>query len=143
MKAVLLGRDNPRSLDPRYALYPRPRGCAGHRLYETLREVSGASLTDYRDGFDRRNLVTGPWSREAGRRAAEGFTPPQEGTIVVVLGQDVARALSLAPTLIDPQERDGRIYRVVPHPSGRNPWYNEPMNRLVVGLLLEELLCPK
>lgn len=109
-----------------------------------LHEVSGASRRDYAEGFERRNLVTGPWSAKAARAAAASFTPPPPGATIVVLGAETARSLGLDPRLVDPQARDGWpgvVCRVVPHPSGRCRWYNLDEHRLVVGLLLEELMC--
>lgn len=143
MKPLIIGQNNPRSADLRHALYPSPRGCSGHRLWAMLHEVSGASRRDYTEGFDRRNLVTGNWSRKAASEAACRFTPPPPGATVVVLGAETARSLGLDPRPLVPQERagwPGVAVRVVPHPSGRNLWYNDEMNRLVVGLLMEELL---
>lgn len=134
---------NPLSTDPRHALYPSPPGCSGYRLWRMLHEVSGASRSDYCEGFDRRNLLRGRlWDRPLARTAARRFSSTlSQGTIVVVLGQEVARALGLNWRLMEPQRgAGGCVYRVIPHPSGRCRWYNEPENRLVVGLMLEELL---
>lgn len=60
---------------------------------------------------------------------------------VVALGAQVQRALRLdkVPPL-GLARRGGTTFRSVPHPSGRNPWFNCPHHRMAVGLLLEELV---
>ncbi len=45
----------------------------------------------------------------------------------------------LPPVLVHPQQAAGCTWRQIPHPSGRNRWYNEPKNVKVVELLMEEL----
>jgi hypothetical protein len=141
MRPILLGMQNPHNTKPGFALYPAPRGCTGHRLWQMLHEVSGCRPLQYVQSFDRRNLVTGPWSREAARVAVRTFIPPPAGGTVVVLGQEVARALGLETAPFSRFVVEGTTWITVPHPSGRNPWYAEPAHRLAVGLLLEELLC--
>lgn len=153
MKNILVGMNNPLGVDPRYALYPSPERSAGHRLWRMLHEVSGATRVDYRDGFDRRNLVVGEWNAHEARLAAarignelcrDLLSPRPGGKLptVVALGREVAEAFELPREhgLIIPYERGGVIWRQVPHPSGRNLWYNEPEHRMMVGVLLEELL---
>lgn len=138
MKPILLGMNNPLSLAPEHALWPLPPGCTGARLWKMLADVSGASRGDYVRGFERRNLLTGRWTAPAARAAT--FSPPQGGTIIV-LGAEPVDALGHTRRLIHPYGKDGAVWRQVPPPSGRNPWYCNPDHRLVVGLMLEELLC--
>ena len=107
-----------------------------------LRDASGLDRGGYLRRFRRANLVGGPWSAAAGRDAARALRGDLEGGVprtVVVLGRDVARAMGLSDVLVHPQRRGPVTYRVVPHPSGRCRWYNEPLHRVVVGLLLEEM----
>jgi len=139
MRAILLGMNNPYGADPEYALFPAPEGCAGHRLWQLLREgAPGVLRQQYLDAFDRRNLVAGVWSMATARAVAENFDPPR-GSTVVVLGAGPRDALRLPEGLVHPHVRGGVTYRQLPHPSGRNPWYNHPTHRLVAGLLLAEL----
>lgn len=145
MRTVLIGMNNPVSSDPEHSLYPAPPGCAGHRLAKMLCDVSMIGRGAYIKGFDRRNLLVGQWVPAAAREAAvrfevENAVYPQIGT-VVLLGNEVRDAFRHAPRLVHGYRRGGMTYRQVPHPSGRNPWYNDPDHRLVVGLMLEELLC--
>lgn len=148
MKNMIVGMTNPLGDDPRMALFPSPERSAGHRLWRMLHEVSGATRVEYRDGFDRRNLVVGEWNANAAKdgaaRLREELELPRPGgrpLTVVALGREVAAALDMSFELISPVVRDGVIWRQVPHPSGRNLFYNDPVHRMMVGVLLEELIA--
>lgn len=135
--------NNPQSDDPRHALFPHPPGCTGHRLWRMLHERCGAESIEYVTSFDRRNLVTGTkFTAERARRGAQELLPRLTDYHVVLLGSDTVRAFGLvsAPALVwqaggGPWARWCRM----PHPSGRNLWFNDEVNRLAAGLLLEEL----
>jgi hypothetical protein len=109
------------------------------------------------------------WNRLAARARAHEIVCElrDSGRVVVLLGQSVREAFDyvlkdenkfvistgplsaewtgersgfgLPPLLVHPQEAAGVTWRQIPHPSGRNLWYNEPENRKVVELLMEEL----
>lgn len=146
MKPILLGMNNPISSDSEHALYPYPPGCTGHRLWEMLRAVRPEVMRwDYLKTFDRRDLVSGKlWTISLARDAVRELVLPP-GSVVVVLGEEVRRVLSLERCLIHPRsspdwpEPGGPVFRQLPHPSGRNPWYRHPTNRLLAGLLLAQL----
>lgn len=151
MKSILVGMNNPLGTDPRHALFPSPPGCSGYRLWRMLHEVCGATRVDYRDGFDRRNLVHGEWNVDAARDGAarllvelSDLPSPRPGgkmLTVVTLGRELGQIFGLPrEQMITPLVRDGVAWRQVPHPSGGNTWYNDPDNRMMVGVLLEELL---
>lgn len=140
MKPVLLGMNNPHGGDPKYALAPFPRGTAGHRLYEMFNEVRPTYRVHYMEAFDRRNLLESRiWNAASARVQAQEMLTEFQGREVVLLGREVADAFGLSRQLILPLDLHGVRWRQVPHPSGRNPWYNEPVHRQIVGLLLEEL----
>lgn len=143
MKPVLIAMNNPHSDDPRHALYPAPQGTAGYRLWQMLAEVRpGVTRVSYRDAFDRRNLVLDRVWDSASARGAAALLDFPPGTVVVVLGDEVRRALGLRPCLIHPTADlglEGVYTRQLPHPSGRCRWYNHPTHRLLAGLLLAEL----
>src|ERR1017187_2411434 len=117
MKTIIVGMNNPLGAHPAHELYPAPERSTGHRLWRMLHEVSGATRVEYRDGFDRRNLVVGEWSAA---QAAEGadrlfaelreLPPPRPGgklLTVVALGDEVAGALLLrGQDIILPRVRD-------------------------------------
>lgn len=140
---MIIGMNNPVSSQDGHQLYPYPPGCTGHRLLAMLCErLPNVTRRQYLDTFDRRNLVTGTIydrhvaSREAQRIFAELWG---SGRVVVLLGRDVQRAFGHPPVALHPQLIGGTTWRQIPHPSGRNPWYNGRNNRRTVGLLLEEL----
>lgn len=91
---------------------------------------------------DRRNLLSSrTWDAAAARSESDGLWESLEGRTVLVLGESVRRVLWLNP--VPPllwNERGGVRWCLIPHPSGLNRWYNDPLNRLVVGLRLEELI---
>lgn len=92
------------------------------------------------DAFDRHNLLHARrWNMQEARAAALVLIPRMQGREVVVLGADTAAALGLPRLLLHPQTVWGVRWRQLPHPSGRNPWYNVPVHRDITGLLLEEL----
>jgi hypothetical protein len=134
---------NPLSRDPEHALYPSPPGCTGHRLWQLLRiRQPGVTEQQYLRAFDRRNLVAGrEWDTLTGEMNAVIMTSELwcSGRTVLLLGEKVRRAFGLEKLLVHPQERDGCTWRQLPHPSGRNAWYNAQDNRRVASLLLEEL----
>jgi len=142
MKPLLIGMNNPLSLQPGHELYPAPEGCTGHRLWRMLNARTGASRAQYLDSFERRNLVRHvTFNATIARMNADDITRELFGTgrIVILLGQDVRRAFNIPPLLIHPQIIGGCTWRQLPHPSGRNLWYNEPENLRVAELLMEEL----
>lgn len=129
---------NPISDDPEFDLYPYPEGSTGWWLWKMLPEDT--TRAQYLDMFDRRNLLRArEWSGDAARRAAKLLLPTLTGRAVVVLGTQVRAALSLPLTeplvwrRCVPYEFD---WIAVPHPSGRNRWYNGPGHRDEVGAML-------
>lgn len=142
MKPIIIGMNNPLSVAPEHALYPSPPGCSGWRLWMLLRErLPSVRRGDYVRAFDRMNLVVGPWSRAAARERAEALVAGgdlRERT-VLLLGSEVREAFGLPARLVHPVYSGGFTSRQLPHPSGRNLWYNDPDNRRLAGMVLEEL----
>lgn len=143
MKPVLIGMNNPLSSMDGHQLYPHPDGCTGHRIYEMLRErLPDVRRGQYLTAFDRRNLVTGQsFSKVLAKQEADRMYAEFWGTkrTVVLLGEEVRRAFGHPRLLVEPQMIGGCTWRQIPHPSGRNLWFNDPAHRKLVGLLLEEL----
>ena len=137
-RVALSGMNNPHGPHPRMALWPDPPGCAGHRLWQLTAARTGASAMDYARAFHRYNLVQrGDFSRNAARDRWHLIEPEllSEFDTLVLLGVEVSQAigldiplLTITPSMI-----------LLPHPSGRNRWYNDPVNRTVVEILMEEL----
>jgi hypothetical protein len=143
LRPVLLGMNNPVSSDPAHALYPHPPGCTGWRLWDMLNDRMDVSKTQYLRAFDRRNLVDGKtWHPgEAARRAAS-LIEELRGREIVVLGAAPRRILGLPELLVHPIQWRGSTWRQLPHPSGRNLWYNDPTCRVLASCLLAELYSP-
>lgn len=143
MRPVLIGMNNPVSSNPSHALYPAPEGCTGHRLFKMLQSrVPTATRSEYLRRFDRRNVVSlkvfdRQLALEGARRLDQEFFG--SGRTIVVLGADTIKAFGIPPLLIHPQIIGGSTWRQIPHPSGRNLWYNDPQNTLLVSMLLEDL----
>lgn len=143
MRPILIGMSNPYGSEPAHALFPVPASSAGGRLWAMLHDVRPElSRHSYISRFDRRNLCNGPWVSAAGHRNAGAMLPFPPGSQVVLLGDAVRRAFGLRPLLLHPcpdfPQADVTV-RQLPHPSGRNLFYNDPTHRLLAGLLLSEL----
>jgi hypothetical protein len=131
VKPIIVGMNNPHSIEPRDALIPSPVGSAGYRIYEMLRaagtrEGVGISHVSYMDRFDRINMLNSSLWR-----------------IVVLCGKSVATTLSdglkgLSFNINVRTHRDFQYY-LIPHPSGLCREYNDPAMVRRVGELLLEL----
>jgi hypothetical protein len=152
MNPLLIGMNNPYGTDPHYALYPLPEGSAGGRLYEMIHEATGLSRSQYVRSFDRINLVEGPWSPSKARSRVIDLRPSLAGRVVVMLGREVqlafevvvpimeeAQLFEVGPALARGSPGGLITYYAIPHPSGRNPWYNDPQNRCRVVALLRRI----
>lgn len=147
MRPLLLGMNNPHSDNPRWDLAPYPDNSSGWRLWKMIDDRVGISKRDYMKVFARHNLLhSRTWDKRKVKDAAFAatfFTKP--GVTVVLLGDDVRRAMNLfnggkiQKILIHPQVVNGVTYRCVPHPSGRNLFYNDPIQRELVAMLLVDL----
>jgi hypothetical protein len=105
-----------------------------------LEERCRIAPSTYARAFDRRNLVRGStWDREAAEAEARRIHRHAAGATIVLLGEKVRRAFGLPKQLVHPIVRDGVIYRQIPHPSGRNHFYNDPVQRALVAVMLEDL----
>jgi hypothetical protein len=142
-KPLLIGINNPVSPEPEFALYPRPAGCTGHRIYEMLQSrIPSVTMENYIERFERRNLLsTTVPSKVLARESAAKIEQELwgSGRVVVLFGADVALAFGHPRLLLHPQLIGGTTWRQVPHPSGRNTWYNDQSNKFLVASLLEDL----
>ena len=147
-RSVIVGMNNPISMRPEHALYPHPAGCAGWRLWKMLNEESGASKHEYLDAFERVNVLTGKWIKAEAHRSAVELQRAYTGRTILLLGRDVQQAFD-APKDLSPLDcyrhhaslvpRFTTTFYLVPHPSGRNTWYNAEGNRRMVAALLGRL----
>lgn len=142
-RPLLIGISNPVSSAPEHALFPYPPGCTGHRILQMLQtRLPEVTRQDYLRRFERRNLVPHKVvsmniARETAMRIQKELWG--SGRNVVLFGEEVRRAFGHPRSLLHPQVIGGVTWRQVPHPSGRNHWFNSSENRDMVALLLEEL----
>lgn len=147
MNPVIIGMNNPYGVDPHYALYPLPENSAGGRLYDMIREGTHLTRPQYVSMFDRYNLVSGPWNAVAAKHRICELLPQLADRHVVLLGKEVQRAFGvLTKAAVGEDRRVVRLlpraeatFYAIPHPSGRNQWYNDPENRERVVCLLARL----
>lgn len=155
-KPILIGLYNPYSPNPEHALVPYPERSAGHRLWKMLDSAPMIYGPDvflarndkdrYADAFDRRNLAFKFNDTVAARLkalACEMDIP--KGSHVILLGREVLTAFTtkerpLKALLIHPQVHDGVTWRWLPHPSGRVTQYNDPVFRMLAGMVLADVL---
>lgn len=125
-KPLILGMNAPRGGEP---LLPTCPNSAGRRLWD----LSGLSLEDYVSLFERDNVLRGKqqWSWKKARSSAQSVKTEVRGRHVIVLGRDVWRALDLPATAValDTVTSGDSYWTLVPHPSGKNLWYNSIENR--------------
>lgn len=130
MKPLLVGEANPYGSDPHYALYPYPRGCAGHRLCE---KVMGLTDREYLTRFERVNLCPSRWSAREARERAAALLDEYPRAPVVLLGARVTAAFHhpFHPFTAWRMGDDavlgrGRTFACLPHPSGLSRAWNAP-----------------
>lgn len=131
-KPLLVGELNPYGANPRYALYPLPKGSAGGRLSKV---IMGLEPREYLKRFDRVNLCTVRWSNDEAIARADMILASREDGVIVLLGNRVTVAFGLKfdPFTVrrlwttDPTASIGHKIVVLPHPSGRNRYWNDPL----------------
>jgi hypothetical protein len=137
-KIIIIGEaPTPGNRQAGQALHPHL--CASGRR---LLDYSGWTLAEYLGRTDRRNLYphpvdkSTPWNAAFARIAAQvdARSIPLGGT-VILLGHRVAEAFGYvhASVLTGFLPLDGGLFgrhvAVVPHPSGRSRYWNNPANR--------------
>ncbi len=157
-RPLLVGLDNPHSNDPRMALYPTPN-TTGARLVDLIGEtVHNYSRQEYLRDFSRTNMyptkraVIGAGSVRADREAfshVEHLVQMLDVNDVVLLGNRNVRAFNglhgreldwLECEVITDTGDNVRRYWALPHPSGRNHWYNLTRNSRAASDLLGRLI---
>ena len=155
-KPLLIGQAPGPNTDPDLPLYPLPSTSAGGRLCAMM----GLSRVQYFTLLDRMNLLAffpGRHKRDDkfpvrdARIIAQSVRQLLKGRTVVMVGRCVAEAFDLPKQpffewceiqvgrRLPMSSRNVMVRTViVPHPSGRNHWYNNPENRRRVSLFWEE-----
>lgn len=157
-KPLLIGQAPGPNTDPDYPLYPAPRTSAGGRLCDLM----GLSRGEYIMAFDRVNLLPyfpgkttaneDRFPMSPARLAAAVLRPMLRGRRVILVGRQVAQAFQVEADWHEwvdlragprhaADRSDGLAQvAVVPHPSGRNHWYNSDLNRERARRFWAELL---
>ncbi len=126
MKPLLVGELNPYGSDPRYALFPWPRNSSAYRLMK----IMGMRAVEYLRTFDRVNLCTKKWDREAAQEKAidlmhDWCHEPEK--VLVLLGAKVKAAFGFKNreffTIATVFEHSAVL---LPHPSGLCRTRNDP-----------------
>ena len=122
-------------------LSPRVKNSSGWRLWKMLNDRCGLPMDQYEAAFTRYNLFNGPiWYDDRAEENAECIKDDfVRGDVAILLGERVCGAMGVDKVLIHPQVVDGVEYRVIPHPSGLCRFYNEPLYRDLVAMMLEDL----
>lgn len=127
-KPMIVGELNPYGGNPRYAMYPLPKWSAGGRL---CRVIMGLQPREYIKRFDRVNLCVGKWNRLDAYSKAEQILNSREDGVIVLLGQRVTRAFgaNYRASLFSVIPYGVTMHRLVilPHPSGKNRAWNDPL----------------
>ena len=130
-RPILLGMNDPSGTE---ALSPCDG--AGRRLAEMAVRCGGISLAEYLSGFERRNLLSSrKWSDARAKVRGHVIRRRLVGREVIVLGRQVWRALGLPAV---PYFSAVGLWRLVPHPSGRNLIYNSEVARMALGEILAD-----
>lgn len=142
-RPLLIGINNPVSSEPEHVLFPYPPGCTGHRILQMLQSrMPDITRRQYLQRFERRDLVPFKVVDMSVAKASAARIQKElwgTGRTVVLFGEEVRKAFGHPRLLLHPQLIGGATWRQVPHPSGRNQWYNEQANRDLVAMLLEDL----
>lgn len=148
---LLVGLDNPQSNDPRHALFPYPPGCSGYRLMQFIQLADPNFTRMQYVSVHKTNLFPVGMAPKRGAGRARKLADAAvllhgqlsgTGRKVVLLGDEVARAvlgdlIELGGLKECTFERiDGVHYAWIPHPSGRNHYYNDEGARLKIGQFL-------
>lgn len=122
-KPLLVGELNPYGGETRHALFPYPKGSAGHNL---CNKVLGLTRREYLKRFDRVNLCSGKWGNYAAQQAALTikWSEPNPRN-VVLLGVRVARAFGYDYPPFTSMLAKGKNFLILPHPSGLCRIWNE------------------
>lgn len=140
MRPYILGLSNPQSSDPRAALYPHDKGSAGYRLWSMVNDIDPITSAEWLEKTQQVNLLSDTvlprgYEAAAGRRG-DFLRQYIASRVVVLLGSEVACAMRhKAPPFVW-----AGSWILIPHPSGKNLFYNNQVNRLAAGILLWDVI---
>lgn len=122
---ILIVGENPSLVgDPETPL----EGSIGQRLAE----YAGITFAEYLERTERRNLFSEyqpEWSVPLARERARAMFPMLIGRRTILLGQRVSHAFELHWPPLNWVTIGDQSTAILPHPSGRNHWWNDATNR--------------
>lgn len=133
-KILIIGEAPSPTGDPSKPL----EGSVGARLAEYANLSWGRYLVE----TERRNLFSepvDPWPARLALQVAANVWPSLVGRRTILLGKKVAAAFSVQLVELRWHKIDnqGTELALVPHPSGRNVWWNDAANRAAARRFLE------
>jgi hypothetical protein len=133
VKVVLLGMNSPTS----EVLGFVNKGGAGARLLE----LTGLDEEEYIRKYQRINLLSSKsWSASLAKKKAFRMKRLLRGRTVVVLGKGVWSALGLPEIEWLGVHCEGKTtWALIPHPSGKNHFYNSGENKKLVRRFLKDV----
>lgn len=126
-RVTVIGELNPFGVNPRLALYHLPRTSSGNRL----RIIMGLSDVEY-SKLRKLNLCIGKWDSVRAKACAFAcIIGAKESSdthdLLILLGSKVRDAFGVPNKEFWWEEQGGNTTLVtLPHPSGRNPVWNNP-----------------
>lgn len=109
-----------------------------------LADWAGVPWEAYLELTERHNLYAsdpGPWSAEDARRHAQSVFPQLVGRRTILLGRRVADAFGIREGPFRWIRVGPTSVAVVPHPSGRNRYWNDPAHVDLARSFLREALA--
>lgn len=122
--------------------YPEPLPPCS-RVGRKLANLANLSEERYARAFDRVNVFDRPmqgWDAREAQDRARRIIDLVRHRRVVLLGRRVARAFRISAEWFEEVRCWNTEWYVMPHPSGRNLWYNDPRNTKEAREFLSDLV---
>jgi uracil-DNA glycosylase len=120
------------------------------RIGRRLAACAGLTLPEFLAHFDRVNLLHVrqdtkekgfEFDAAAARKAATLLKPSfKRGQTVLLLGGRVAEAFGIHDAYFTWHVVNGARLYIVPHPSGVNRWWNDPINKLCAEQFMQAIV---
>jgi hypothetical protein len=119
---LIVGELNPYSESDQFALFPRPRKASGYRL---ATKIMGLTEMEYLRAYDRANLCHGKFSVRAAHDAAQWHWIHGKYNRFILLGAKVSKAFGFEFDPFTKKILGGKVFVMLPHPSGLCRIWNE------------------
>lgn len=132
---LVIGEMPGRSTSSKLPLFPYPANSSGGRLLK----MSGMSVGTYLGRLERVNLIKDyatTWDHDKAVGNAIDLINSTKHTRIIILGDRVGQAFGFVK-FFSVHEYKGMIFNCIPHPSGLNRTYNNPIARAGAKAALE------